>query len=430
MMRRFAFCTGTTVGMHMLFAGMVAPARAQGLPPEESLVRFSRHIAVRERVIPGYEAREVRLGSLILSPSVETAIRYSDNVLALDADRIADASLLLRPNMQLRTDWARRLVSLSASSAIERFADRPSENAETLDLSAYAFQEFGAGGRIRAIAGYRQGRESRESQNAFALTERPIRFRETRGALGASYRFARVQLSGEAGLTRTDFSDGRLPDGNALDQDYRDADTFRLRSRVEFAQSSALAYFAQATRDHVNYRDPAVQGSIRNSTTIELLGGVRFELPIAARGEIGIGYLRANYADPGFRDFSGLAVNANLALFPTQLTTVTLSAERSVRDSGISASRGYIATLAGVQVDHELLRSLILSASARFEGNSFNGIDRRDRRTEFGAGADYRLNRNFTLRARFDRLDLSSSGVERYKSFARNRFSLSLSARI
>jgi hypothetical protein len=199
---------------------------------------------------------------------------------------------------------------------------------------------------------------------------------------------------------------------------------------LEFAQSSALAYFVQATRDQVDYRNNALAGATRNSTTLELLGGVRFELPIAARGEIGVGYVRANYADPDFRDFSGLAVNANMSLFPTQLTTVTLSAERSVRDSGISASRGYVATTAGIQVDHELLRSLILNASVRVERNSFNGIERRDRRTEFGAGADYRMNRNFTLRLRYDGLHLSSSGADRYKSFARNRFSLSLTARI
>jgi hypothetical protein len=265
---------------------------------------------------------------------------------------------------------------------------------------------------------------------AFALTNRPIRFAETASAIGASYRFARIQLSGEAGILATRFDDGVLPDGSEFDQDFRDANSFRLRSRVEFAQSPALAYFVQATRDDVNYRDNGLAGSMRNSETLEFLGGVRFELPIAARGEIGLGYVRANYADPGFRDFSGLAVNATMALFPTQLTTVTLSAERSVRDSGISESRGYVVTSAGIQVDHELLRSLILGASVRAERNSFNGIDRRDRRFEVGVSADYRLDRNFTLRARYDRLDLSSGGVDRFKSFARNRFSLSLTARI
>jgi hypothetical protein len=430
MQPRIAMLAGTTVGIQMLLAVGAAPARAQILPPDDSLVTFSRHTAVRDRVIPGYEAREVRLGSLILSPAVDVTSRYSDNVLALDADRIADASIVMQPSVQIRTDWTRRLISLSARGAFERFAKQTSENSEALDLSAYGVQEFGEAGRVRAIVGYREARESRESQNAFVLTGRPIRFSEIAGAIGASYRFARVQISGEAGITRANFANGRLADGSILDQDYRDSNTFRLRSRVEFAQSSALAYFGQVTRDNVNYRDAAPLGSTRNATTLELLGGVRFELPIAARGELGVGYVRANYADPGFRDFSGIAVNANLSLFPTQLTTVTLSARRSVNDSGISASRGYVATMADLRVDHELLRSLILSANARIEWNNFNGIDRRDRRIEFGAGADYRMNRNFTVRLRYDRFDLSSSGIDRYKSFARNRFSCSLIARI
>jgi hypothetical protein len=135
----------------MMLAGVVPPARAQTLPPDDSLVRFNRHVAVRERVIPGYEAREVRLGSLILSPSIETTMRFSDNVLALDTNRTSDISLLLQPSAQIRTDWSRRLISLSARLGIERHADRVSENAEELDLSAYAYQEFGEGGRVRAL---------------------------------------------------------------------------------------------------------------------------------------------------------------------------------------------------------------------------------------------------------------------------------------
>jgi hypothetical protein len=167
MQPRIAMLAGTMVAMQMLLAGGNAPAHAQGLPPDDSLVVFNRNTAVRERVIPGYEPREVRLGSLILSPALETALRYSDNVLALDTDRIADASIVLQPSAQIRTDWRRRLISLSARGAIERFAKQKSENYEALDLSAYGIQEFGTGGRVRAIVGYRQARESRESQNAF-----------------------------------------------------------------------------------------------------------------------------------------------------------------------------------------------------------------------------------------------------------------------
>ncbi len=430
MARRLANMAGTVVGTQILLTGLPGQVCAQSLPPDESLVSFSRDTAVRERVIPGYEPREVRVGSIILSPSIDTTVRYSDNILALDKGRIADASIFMQPGVQARTDWSRRLIAVSARGGIERFVDQSSENAETLDLSAYAVQEFGAGGRIRAIAGYRQGRESRESQNAFALTDRPVRFRETTAAIGASYRFARIRISGEAGIAKSDFFDGRLTDGATLDQDYRDGDTIRLRARAEFGHSPSLAYFAQATRDHVDYRQTPASGATRNSTALELLGGVRFELPVAARGEVGIGYVRASYADPGFRDFAGLAVNANMSFFPSRLTTFTVSARRSVNDSGIVTARGYVTTLADLQVDHELLRSLILSANARIERNRYNGIDRRDRRIEFGAGADYRMNRNFTLRARYDRLDLSSAGIDRYKSFARNRLTFGISARI
>ena len=66
----------------------------------------------------------------------------------------------------------------------------------------------------------------------------------------------------------------------------------------------------------------------------------------------------------------------------------------------------------------------------QFQRDRFNGVDRRDERVSFGVSAEYRLNRVLSLRAVFDRLDLSSDGTARYKSFVRDRAQLGLGLRI
>lgn len=416
-------------------AGLAATgAGAQQLPPDNSLVQFNRYVAVGERPLPGYDAKGLPLGLFTLSPSLDIGADYNDNIFAVDArdtPRTNDVALRVAPAALLITQAARGAASINVQGTIDRFADNKTENRTAFNGSGYVTREFGQGTRVRAIVRYQTDRESRESQNAFALTVRPIKYDQATIAGGVTQRFNNVQLALETGLTRLNFDDGRLRGSNAvLDQQYRDNDVFRLRARAEIAQSPSLAYFVQATRDKADYRTQSTLGQQRNSTGYELLGGARFELPVLVRGEIGLGYQNTSYRDDRFRKFAGLAINSRLQFFPTQLTTVTFTAQRSVSDAGTPNSSGYVALIGGARVDHELLRQLILGASVDVERDSYNGIDRRDRRFAVGASARYQLNPNLSLRAAFDRLDLGSRGVDRYKAFVRNRVTIALGLRV
>ncbi len=405
-------------------------AKAQMMPPDESLVTFGKYIAVRERVVPGYETRGLPVGSFRLYPALTVTPQYNDNIYALDAPKTYDVSVNVVPSARLQSNWSNSSLSVNVAGQFDRYASHGSENVNGADLSAYGTHNLGSDTRVRAYARYLSGRESRESQNAFALTERPIAFDTKTASLGVSRRFAALRLSAELGITKSNFSDGRLRSGLPLDQDYRDSELKRVRLRAEVAQSPSLAYFAQATFDNTDYDAPTALGSARNSNAVEILGGVRAELPVLMRGELGVGYLRSSYRSTQFRRFSGFAINSRLQFFPTQLTTVTLTAVRSVNDSGIPNSSGYLATSAGLQVDHELLRSLILGASLGYERDTFNGADRRDRRVSFGTSADYRMNRLVSMRLSYERLSLNSEGADRYKSFSRNRVLLTVGLRI
>ena len=169
---------------------------------------------------------------------------------------------------------------------------------------------------------------------------------------------------------------------------------------------------------------------MRGNTRYQLLGGARFELPLGARGEIGVGYVHSESEGARYQSFSGLALSSRVVLFPTDLTTVTITAERSVNDSGVPNSTGYLVTSGNIQVDHELLRNLILGASLGYETDRFNGIDRRDRRLGAGATAEYRLNRALSLRLGYDFIDLNSRGVDQFRAFDRNRATLAIRYRV
>ena len=132
---------------------------------------------------------------------------------------------------------------------------------------------------------------------------------------------------------------------------------------------------------------------------IEVLAGANFELSNVTRGEIGVGYLRQSYDDPAFKDIEGFGARGQVEWFPTQLTTVTFTASRVIEDSGIPGSAGYINTSLGAQIDHELLRNVILTGQLAWGDDDYDTLDREDKRLRAGVSATYLLNRGVGLRS-------------------------------
>ncbi len=425
---RIRLTTAKLATATMLLAGTAATA--QLLPPDQSLVHFDRFTSVRERMIPGFEANDIRLGAFTFSPQISATGQYDDNIFALERGAVGDTSVAVAPSGTLTTDVPNRSLSLTASGRIERFAHYTSENDEEADASLYGTQDLGRSTRIRAVGRFHTGRESRESQNATSLTTRSVRFDTAGAGVGVTQQFASVLLTGEGDFQRSKYFNATLQDGTPLDQQYRNNDLKTLRVRAELAQSPSLAYFAQATRGWVDYIANSGSGADPASRSVELLGGVRFELPIRARGEIGVGYVDANFHGGSVsRDFAGVAVNTNVTLFPTQLITVVLNGSRALNDAGTTIPSGYVALSGGANVDYELRRFLILSANVQLERDTFNALNRRDGRVTLGASAEYRLTGGWWVRGSYDRLDLSSVGTDRYKSLVRNRLQIGLTFR-
>jgi hypothetical protein len=83
------------------------------------------------------------------------------------------------------------------------------------------------------------------------------------------------------------------------------------------------------------------------------------------------------------------------------LTTVTFTAARDVNDTGVIGSGGVLETRAGVQVDHELLRNVILTGGVQDTKADYAGIDRNDRWLDANVGAVYMLNRHVGVGATY-----------------------------
>ncbi len=415
----------------LLFAtvfGISGAAHAQYLEPMPN-VTLDRDIPVANREPPGYEATGIPLGGFTLYPQLRGTVMWSDNVLASETASQSDVMFRAAPSLRLSSGWSRHRFQLRLASEIDRFADLSSENSERYDADATGLVEAGSNTIFRARARWQRLQEARSSQNSFTQTLEPIRYEALTGAVGFTQTLGRARFSVEGAAVKTDYANARNIIGDPIDTRPRDNTTLSLRARAEYQQSPAIGYFVQGTFNDRDFKAASAFSPKRNSQGYEVLAGVSFELSALARGEIGVGWLKQSFDDPFYQDSSNLGLNGRVLLFPTQLTTVTVKADRRVENSGNPGSGAYLSTEAEVRIDHELLRTLILGASAAWQKDRFNDIDRGDKRWALGVRAEYRVNRTVSLEANVSHLDVSSSGLDRYRSYNENRALLGVTIR-
>lgn len=413
-----------------IVAVIPAPAPAQEiLPMEAPQTNMQRYTAVMDRQQPGYEAPGISLGGWQLSPSLSVQAIADDNIFVRETARDADVVVRLKPEATLQSNWDGNSVAFHALGTIDRYARHGSEDIEDIDLGATGRFDPGSMTEIRAGLRYLDTHQPRQSQDAFAQTIRPIRYTTIAAAAAVRQDLGRLRLSADATFAHRNYHDGILPDGSIYEQDSSDNDSYRIGLRMDYAPSPSVGLFVRTVGDWRNFRLGTVQTPKRDSRGYQLLAGITFEPAALIRGSIGIGYIHRHFLNPYYTDLSGPAITARIEYFPTQLTTVTVRADRQVLDSGIPGSGGYLSTEASLTIDHELLRSLILSASAGYQHNAFNNLDRRDDRISAGASATWRLNRMMAIEARYDRLDQSSHGADRYRSYVDNRLTIGITLR-
>lgn len=413
-----------------LFGGSEASAQSVRAAQERTADLFARDraVAVRDRPQPAYDALGIRTGGFTVFPKLQFDIVQDDNVFAAQDDRQAATTLRLRPEIAAKSNWSRHALQAQARAQIDRNLDFDSENTIDWNLRGAGRLDVVRGSSITFAVDYAHDHEARTAVGADPITQRPVAFDLTSTYLGAERARGRLRVSARAAVHRYDYRDGFSETGAVIEQDDRDRTVFTLTGRADYALLPATAIFLQITSDDRDY-DRIAGGPLRTSSGYQTLAGVDFELGALVRGEIAAGYIRQDFEDEAFGDLDGVGGRVKLSWFPTQLTTVTAAAARTVEDTGVIGSAGALRTDLSLSVDHELLRNLILTAQATYADDAYNGLARTDTRFGAGVSAAYRINRRYGFAAGLTWLDQSSSGAAQGPSYRNTRLYVGSTAR-
>lgn len=325
-----------------------------------------RNVSVRERPRPDYDPLGIRAGGFIVLPSVQAGAGYSDNA-SQSSGGDGDGFAYVSPQVKVNSDWSRHRLMVTANTRILRYFDQSQLNQAAYDLGSSGRLDLGSdfalSGEARIGKLYESPTDGEINSDVAVLSH----YRRINGGVRAELSTGRFRYIANVDYNAFEFSDIDLPGGGVRRQFDRDRDVVRLNGRVEYALSPSFSLYGQLSYDKIDYDSLLQNGDPnRDSDSARVLAGVSMDLQGLLRGVIGIGYAERSYKSPIYKDAQGLSLGARVEYFFSELTTFTMTANRSIRDANFSSSAAYYDNRFSFRADHELLRNMIISGYAEY----------------------------------------------------------------
>ena len=389
-----------------------------------------QNVSVLDRPRPDYEAMGIHAGGFMVYPSMDAGITYDDNIYALPSDFAIPAGLKgprsdfiysVAPQINFKSTWSRDSLAGYVRLSEDVYGQHPNEDATQYGAGLNGVVDLGTTTTITAGVDYGHYVSPRGAATT-GITVKRVEFDFTSLDAQIAHEFNRVRISARYDHQDYAYQDAETPGGVVVPETVFNHQIDAGTAKAEYAISPDTALFVEAVFNQRTYNDSPTFD--QNSHGYNVGGGANFDISHLIRGEINIGYLDQTY-NSAFGDIKGISTSTKVQWFPSQLTTATLTVLRTVNDSLIIGSPGYLTTDATVQVDHELRRNVILSGNLLTGEDQYQGISRTDSRFGAGLTANWLLNRHVGLTAGYAYTDVNSTGANRGSSFKDNRVSIS-----
>jgi len=380
------------------------------------------NVPVTARPRPAYDALGIRAGGFLVHPGLTVSERYDDNIFA-EPDEEEDFITFVSPRIDVESNFTRHVLALGVGSDVAIFADNDDENYQDVFGDVFGRVDITRQSALSLSARGGRFHEARDDPEDVEEEEITI-FRQFGGTLSFSQTFNRLNFRVSQGVQRLDFDDA-----GAENNDDRDRVRYDTRLRSGIFISPRFNTFVEG-RFNVIDRDEEVDdaGFDRDEHGWGVVGGVEVDITAVLFGEAFVGFRQQRFDEDAFDNESGISAGADLTWNPTALTTLVLSGSADFEPTTQGSASSNFERNISLDVDHELLRNLLIGATVGFEQDDFEGLDRTDDTVFAGARITYLLNRNLSLRGDYEFSDRSSDRDD--EEFTRNRFTLSIAAQL
>ncbi|MCB1883809.1 MAG: outer membrane beta-barrel protein [Geminicoccaceae bacterium] len=374
--------TRTLAGALLASTVLLAPfagAEAQQRPPEKK--------------VGPYDPIGLRRGAFLIYPSADAGVAYDSNIYADDQDE-EDIILTVAPAVRADSQWSRHALSVGLDAEGAAYVDH--DESSYLDASVFGEGRFDVRRGSYAFGNARVGRihEDRASPDDAGQDEVTNLFSYDAN-LGYRYAFNRFYVQPNVRATRLDFEDG--------DENFRDRNRLGAGLRLGLALSPLTRVFTEVAYDIVRYDDTTRVN--RDSDGLAARVGAELELSALFSGEVAVGYTRREYDSSALDTAQGPSAEGALTYSLSELTSFTGRVSAGVEETTVAfdgdLATADVRTEISLEANHELRRNILLNGEVGYVHDDFDGTSRADDTFYAGAGAEYLLNRLFSLKGSY-----------------------------
>ena len=374
-------------------------------------VAAAQELDVTKRPRPEFDPVGVRAGSFLIFPKAELSERYNDNIYATENNTISDYITVLRPSVDLRSDWNNHMLSVNVFGESGWYADHSEEDFFDYGIVGEGRIDIQRSAYLFGGAGAQHLHEDRSDPNNVNGVD-PTEYDRYDGNIGATFKPNRLGVTGEVTWRQFDFDDVATSTGVVINNQDRDRNVYRERLRVGYDIQPGYTAFVQGSLNQRDYDQvPDDNGFNRNSDGYRVDAGIEVRLSNVIDAEFFGGYFSQNYDDPAFSDVSDIDAGARVLWSVSPLATVKANLTRDVVETTQLASSSYVSTSADVSIDYELRRNILVGAGLAYSFNDYQDITREDDVWRLNVNGKYLINRNFYAGARVVYADRDSNVV-------------------
>lgn len=296
----------------------------------------------------------IGVGAFTLYPVLELSLGYDDNVFATAAPTTPSPVTLVRPSIELRSDWVRHQLRLLANGGFGFYANAPTQNFQNYMIQADGKLDIRTDFWLNGLVAFRRSTEALGTPNV-SFAQAPTVVDTVPLELSLYQKFNRLfyQLTGSA--TRYWYYDYSTITATGLPGTSRDRTEYeeRLRIGYELVADRLSFFIAPSVNQRVYVETINVAGQQRDSTGFNVALGAALTLSPKSSLEGSIGYTSQSYASSGVTT-SATSFSLTGSWNGYEPLTVKPQVSRSINESALSSFTNYVSTVVGIDFVYDI----------------------------------------------------------------------------
>jgi len=372
-------------------AGQVAPA---GSPQAQDPVKTITRVPIPP------EELGLAWGAFQWYPDLQLGLTYDNNLFATRSDPIEDWMWSFTPSLVGRSEADTHEINVRLGVSAQRYHENFRQNADDAWADVQGTVHLSDATDVFGGVSWSKSHEDRGSPDLLFGIE-PTIYTDTSLHGGVYHDFGSHYVRLGVASSRLDFDPVQTATpGVVLDSDARDRQVYSIGGRWGWRATSTADVFLQGVVERRDYdRATDLSGFARTSEGYRLDAGVAFNVDRHLVGEAYAGVMRQRYNDARFEDIQALDVGVDLRWHPSPWTTYWLGLDRTLDETVVAGSPGYLSTTASARIEHDLGASTVVSGGVALTRDRFRQIERDDDQISMSAGLRHYLNDSVYLGA-------------------------------